>query len=41
MWDFYNDNQFWLEPKRILKYHEKASKRKGYKPNISGAGDDK
>jgi len=24
-----------------LKYHEKRVKRKGYKPNISGAGDDK
>ena len=41
MFDIYNDHQNWYEPKRILKYHEKRSKRKGYKPNIGGAGDDK
>ncbi len=41
MFEIYNDHQNWYEPKRILKYHEKRSKRKGYKPNIGGAGDDK
>lgn len=41
MFDQYNDNQQWYDPKRIIKYHEKRIKRKGYKPNISGAGDDK
>ena len=30
----------WLSAKRIQKYHEKRSKRKGYRPNISGAGND-
>ena len=29
-----------MEPKRILKYHEKCVKRKGYRPNIGdGRGD--
>lgn len=41
MFEQYNDNQQWYPALRILKYHEKRSKRKGYKPNISGAGDDK
>lgn len=30
----------WIPRKRILKYHEKCIKRKGFKPNISGAGAD-
>jgi len=38
--EFYNKNQFWIEKKRIQKYHEKCIKRKGFKPNISGAGAD-
>ena len=35
-----NDHQEWYPAKRISKYHIKKSKRKGYKPNISG-GDSK
>ena len=38
--EFYNKNQLWFPPKRIQKYHEKCIKRKGFKPNISGAGTD-
>lgn len=30
----------WIEKKRIEKYHQKCIKRKGFKPNISGAGAD-
>lgn len=39
--DFYNKNQVWIEPKRILKYHEKCVKRKGYRPNIGDGRADK
>lgn len=38
--EYYNKNQFWIERKRIHKYHEKCIKRKGFKPNINGAGAD-
>ena len=38
-WDHYNDHQDWYPAKRIKKYHEKKSKRKGYQPNIGGGGD--
>lgn len=30
----------WIERKRIEKYHQKCIKRKGFRPNISGAGAD-
>ena len=38
--EYYNDNQQWYPPLRILRYHEKCIKRKGFKPNINGAGGD-
>jgi hypothetical protein len=41
LFEQYNENQEWYDAKRIERYHEKRVKRKGYKPNISGAGDDK
>lgn len=39
--DHYNPHQEWYPSKRIHKYNEKKIKRPGYKPNISGGGNDK
>lgn len=38
--EYYNKNQFWIDKRRIASYHQKCIKRKGFKPNISGAGSD-